>query len=77
MNSVEAPSHRNSAVRPLVRLNSGGASFPRAAARKPEKQGVSGAASSPLHFSAGGEDPCHLQKEKTHKQQRVLIVSFF
>jgi hypothetical protein len=48
-----------------------------AAARKPEKPVVSGAASSSLHFSTGGEDPCHLQKEKTLKQQWVSIVSFF
>jgi len=49
----------------------------RTAARKPEKLVVSGAASSSLHFSAGGEDPRHLQKEKTHKQQWVSIISFF
>jgi len=67
----------------LGSLNSGGASSPRAtplAARgfthRRKKPVVSGAASSSLHFSASGEDPRHLQKEKTPKQQWVLTVSF-
>ena len=39
----------------------------RAAARKPKKPGVSGAASSPLHFSAGSEGPVTCKRRK-HRQ---------
>jgi len=41
----------------------------RAAAGKPEKTGVPGASSSPLHFSAGGDTNRHLHKKKKHKQR--------
>ena len=34
---------------------------------KSQKQGEAGSTPSPLHFSTGGDDPRHLQKEKTHK----------
>ena len=81
----EAPSHKNSVVKPLGCLNNGGASAPRAAAtggvwftRCPKKlrgQGGSGFAFSSLPFPAGYEDHCYLQQKKTHKQS--ILVFFF
>jgi hypothetical protein len=39
----------------------------RATAGKPEKTGVPGGSSSPIHFSAGGDTHRHLHKKKKHK----------
>ena len=69
--------HSGSAGTVVARCSTHHRHNPRFAARKPKKPGVSGVASSPLHFSVSGEDLCHLQKEKTHTSQLILFLHFY